>query len=94
MKIRYYIDPGTEEPHIYNHDVTENDVEEVLIKPSEDHPGYDGARVALGRTRGGRYLKVIYVSDPEPNSVFVITAYRLAGKPLLAFKRRQRKKSK
>jgi hypothetical protein len=26
-------------------------------------------------------LRVIYVPDPEPNSMFVITAYELTGKP-------------
>ncbi|MDY7034270.1 MAG: hypothetical protein SVY10_20490 [Thermodesulfobacteriota bacterium] len=29
------------------------------------------------QTRGGRYLRVIYVPDPSPDSVFVITAYAL-----------------
>jgi hypothetical protein len=35
---------------------------------------------------------VIYVPDPEPDSVFVITAYDLTGKPLAEFRRRRRKK--
>ncbi len=43
-----------------------------------------------GRRR--RHLRVIYVPDPEPESVFVITAYELTGKPLLAYRRRRRKK--
>ena len=30
----------------------------------------------------GRYLRVVYVPDPEPESVFVVTAYELTGKPL------------
>jgi hypothetical protein len=79
-------------PHIYNHHVYEDEVIEVLDKPGEDRPGREGSRVALGRTNAGRYLRVIYVPDPKPNSVFVITAYELAGKPLMAFRRRQRKK--
>jgi hypothetical protein len=36
-------------------------------------------------------LRVIYVPDPEPKSVFVITAYELRGKPALAYRRRRRK---
>jgi hypothetical protein len=36
-------------------------------------------------TASGRYLRVIYVPDPEPDSVFVITAYELTGKPLRPF---------
>jgi hypothetical protein len=92
LNIRYYIDPETELPHIYGHDIEETEVEEVLAKPGEDRPGREGSRVAIGRTAGGRYLRVIYVPDPEPNSVFVITAYELRGKPLIAYRRRRRKK--
>jgi len=39
-------------------------------------------------------LRVIYVRDPQPDSVFFITSYDLKGKPLAAFKRRMRKKHK
>lgn len=92
MRIRYYIDPETELPHIYNHDVTEAEVEEILQSPGEDRPGREGSRVALGKTSGGRFLRVIYVPDPEPDSIFVITAYNLTGKPLTAFLRRRRRK--
>lgn len=54
----------------------------------------DDSRVAIGQTSGGRYLRVIYVSNPEPRSVFVITAYELRGKPLVAYRRRRRRKAK
>ena len=90
MQIRYYIDPQTEDPHIYNHDVVETEVEDVLQRPGEDRPGQEGSRVAIGQTRAGRYLRVIYVPDPEPDSLFVITAYELQGKPLHAYRRRVR----
>ena len=93
MKVRYYIDPTTDLPHIYNHDVDEVEVEEVLAQPGEDRPGRDESRVALGKTTDGRYLRVIYVPDPGPQSMFVITAYELTGKALAAYKRRRRKKS-
>ena len=94
MNIRYYIDPETKLPHIYEHDVKETEVEEVLSNPGEDRPGREGSRVAIGRTSEGRYLRVIYVPDPAPNSVFVITAYELQGKPLIAYRRRRRRKKK
>jgi hypothetical protein len=94
LNIRYYIDPETELPHIYEHDVKETEVEEVLSNPGEDRPGREGSRVAMGRTSEGRYLRVIYVPDPAPNSVFVITAYELQGKPLIAYRRRRRRKKK
>ena len=92
MKIRFYIDPQTGLPHIYRHGVNEDEVEHVLRKPGEDRPGKEGSRVAIGQTAGGRYLRIIYVPDPEPDSVFVITAYELIGKPLKAYRRRRRRK--
>jgi uncharacterized protein DUF4258 len=94
VKIRYYIDPETELPHIYRHNVSEQDVEEVLRRPGEDRLGREGSRVAIGCTSDGRYLRVIYVPDPEPDSVFVITAYDLHGKSLAAYRRRHRRKRK
>jgi Domain of unknown function (DUF4258) len=76
VEIRYYVDPETELPHIYRHGVDEQDVEDVLRRPIEDRPGRDGSRVALGRSQAGRYLRIIYVPDDVPDSVFVITADR------------------
>ncbi len=92
MKIRFYIDQETGNPHIYEHDVWENEVEDVLKRPGEDRPGRENSRIAIGQTRGGRYLRVIYVPDPEPDSVIVITAYELIGKPLKAYRRRSRRR--
>ena len=66
----------------------------MLSNPGEDRPGREGSRVVIGKTRAGRYLRVIYVPDPEPESVFVITAYELRGKPLFAYRRRVRKKGR
>jgi hypothetical protein len=92
MKLRFYLDPETGLPHIYKHEVSENEIAEVLQRPGEDRPGQEGSRVAIGQTASGRYLRIIYVIDPRPNSIFVITAYELKGKPLLAYRRRRRKK--
>ena len=92
MRLRFYLDARTSQPHIYAHDVTEAEVEEVLTDPGEDRPGEEGARIALGRTEAGRYLRVVYVPDRQPDSVFVITAYTIEGKPLTAYKRRRGKK--
>ena len=72
--------------------MAEEEVIEVLEKPGEDRAGREGSRVALGQTDSGRYLRVIYVPDREPDSVFVITAYELVGRPLAAFRRRRKKK--
>jgi hypothetical protein len=43
------------------------------------------------RRRRAAYLKVVYVPDPEPGSVFVITAYDLGPKVLKALRRRRKK---
>ena len=92
VRLRYYIDPSTGEPHIYNDDIEENEVDEVLSKPIEDRVGSEGSRVAIGQTEGGRYLRVIYVPDPQPDSAFVITAYDLGPKARKALRRRRRRK--
>ena len=92
MQVRYYVDPRTDQPHIYQHDVTEGEVEDTLSRPMEDRPGKDGARVALGQTSAGRYLKIIYVPDPTSDSVFVLTAYDMGTKAKHALRRRRKKK--
>lgn len=92
MQTRFYIDPETQQPHIYKHGISEKEVEEVLIRAGEDRAGREGSRVAIGQTKAGQYLRVIYVPDPDPDSVFVITAYELKGKPLMAYKRRRRRR--
>lgn len=93
MNLRFCVDGESSEPHIACHGVGEEEVGDVLTRPLEDRPGRDGARVALGQTRAGRYLRVIYVPDPEPESVFVITAYELGPKARHALRRRRRRKS-
>ena len=92
MNIRFYLDPETELPHIYGCDVDEDEVADVLTNPGEDRPGREDSRIAIGQTKAGPYLRVIYVPDPEPHSIFVITAYDLRGKPLSAYRRRKRRK--
>ncbi len=92
MRIRFYVDPESEFPHISKHGVDEWEVADVLDNPDEDRLGAEGSRVAIGQTQMGRYLRVVYVRDPEPDSVFVITAYELIGKQLIAFRRRRRRR--
>ena len=83
IKLRFYIDRDSGLPHIHNHGVREDEVEQVLRHRGEDRAGKEGSRVAVGRTKAGRYLRVIYVPEPEPDSGFVVTACELTGKPLL-----------
>jgi hypothetical protein len=92
VTVRFYIDPELGEPHVLRHGVGEREVLEVLSRPLEDRPGRENSRVALGQTASGRFLRVIYVPDPEPGSVFVITAYELGPKAKHALRRRRRRK--
>lgn len=92
VRLRFFVDPETGEPHIRNHAVSEDEVEAILVAPGEDRRGSNDSRVATGQAPSGRYLRIIYVRDPAPESFFVITAYELRGKPLMAYVRRKRKK--
>ena len=95
VKIRFYIDPETSKPHIHNHGVFEDEVEEVFLSGlGQDRVSREGSRILMGQTDAGRYLRIIYSPDPEPDSVFVITAYELRGKPLAGFKRRQSRRKR
>ena len=53
MNVRFYVDNETGLPHIYNHGVSESEVEAVLSRPIEERSGYNDARIALGQTDGG-----------------------------------------
>lgn len=84
------MDPETGAPHIERHGITEREVRAVLARPIEDRPAREGARAAVGQAAGGRYLRVIYVPDPDPDTVFVITAYELGAKAKHALRRRRK----
>lgn len=80
LLIRFYLDPENDLPHIFEHGVTEEEVEQVLRASGADVPGRRGSRMKIGQTSSGRYLEVIYTRDEMPGSVFVVTAYELTGK--------------
>ena len=88
---RYYLNPETDQPHIYDHGITEAEVEWILARPVEEGSSSGGARQSIGQTSAGRYLRVIYVPDRDGDGVFVVTAYPLTGKPLKAYRRRQKR---
>ena len=66
MNLRFYTDPEMGYPHIYDHGVEEHEVEDVIMEADENRAGRGNSRIAIGQTRGGRYLRVVYVRDPEP----------------------------
>ena len=92
MELRFWNDPETGLPHIYDHGVTEEEVQQVMSRPGEEFPGRDRSRIRLGQTLAGRYLKVVYVPDEGRSSAFVVTAFELSTKAKHAFRRRQRRK--
>lgn len=94
VSVRYYLGPDTGLPHIYGHGINETDVERALLSPTEDGPSSNGSRQAIGQVEGGRYIRVVYVPDQDGDSVFVVTAYPLAGRELKAYRRRRRRRGR
>jgi hypothetical protein len=92
MILRFWIDPITGLPHIYNHGVTEDEVRHVLIHPGLNRREARNTRSIMGQTAMGRYLKVVFVPDPGGESGFVVTAYELRGSALKAYRRAMRRK--
>ncbi len=92
MELRFWSDPETGLPHIYDHGVTEAEVREVLSRSAEEFPGDDRSRIRVGQTEAGRYLQVVYVPDADRQDAFVVTAYDLTPKGKHAYRRRQRRK--
>jgi hypothetical protein len=94
MELRFYIDPETGLPHIYNHGVTEAEVVQVVQGPGPVYRGDRNSRLKSGQTEVGRFIQVVYNPDPGGDSIFVITAYPLGGNALKAYRRRQRRKKR
>ena len=85
MNVPFYLHPETGEPHNYHDGVREDEVEDVHRAPGEDRSGREGSRVTLGQTRAGKYVRVIHGQDPESQSVLVMTADELSGRPLAGY---------
>jgi hypothetical protein len=94
MELRFWIDPETDVPHIFDHGVSEDEVRQVLRRTGEEIPGRDGSRIRLGQTEAGRFLQVVYVPDPGAKSALVVTAFDMTPKAKKAFRGRQRRKKK
>lgn len=91
MRLRFYLDDdGT--PHVHQHHVSAEEVEAALRKPLEDIRGRGVSRVAIGQTRSGRYLRVIYSPDDDGEGIFVITAHDLPARQLRALRRRLKRR--
>ena len=94
MKLRFWTDAETGLPHIYDHGVDEDEVRQVLAHPGLKRPGGGNSQSIMGQTSVGRYLKVVFVPDPDGDGGFVVTAYDLRGKGLKAYRRNKRRKQR
>ncbi|HWE96018.1 MAG TPA: DUF4258 domain-containing protein [Tepidisphaeraceae bacterium] len=94
MRLRFYIDEDTELPHIYAHNISEQEVRDVLRSPLEQIKGRGDSLIALGRTVAGRYLKVIFSPDEVGDGIFVITAFEPTDNEVRALRRRLRRRKR
>ena len=77
MNFRFYIDPTSGLPHIYNHTVNEDEVEQALSNRGEDRPGTKDSRIAIGQTDAGRYFAGDICARSTVRQRVCITAYEL-----------------
>ena len=92
MEIDFYIDPDTGLPHIAGRGIEGWEAIDVLLRPEADYNGQDGTRHAVGQTRNGRYLRVIYRRIASDGSRLVITAFDLPPKAKQALRRHRRRR--
>lgn len=68
-------EPGGNLEHIAEHDLTPEDIEEVLFNPVDrDHSRTSGLPIVFGFTPEGRYILVVYEQIDE-TTVYPVTAY-------------------
>ena len=71
-------DPEGNVQHIADHDVSVEEVEEVLRSPSSraGRSRSSGLPISFGWTSGGRYLAVVWdLANEDPRMVYPVTAY-------------------
>lgn len=75
------------EEHIAEHDVTMDEVSEVLSAPHVESPGRNDTILVAGQTDAGRYLLVVAV-DEGHGQAFVVTAREMSDREKKAYRRR------
>ncbi|MFN0011370.1 MAG: hypothetical protein ACKVS8_06970 [Phycisphaerales bacterium] len=91
VSYRFHLDADTGRPHLESHGVKDFEAVEVIERPMQDFASDRGSRIALGQTRAGRYLQVVYRRDEDGDGVFVITAFAMNEKRKAALRRRTRR---
>jgi len=98
-EVRFYIDPQTGQPHIYEHGVCEDEIEEVMrnrpiTQLGRRSPKGELSSIAFGQTGAGRFLKVLYARTYDSLGIHIITSYDLRAKELLVHGRRLRRRNR
>ena len=77
--------------HVAEHGVDPDEAEMVVrqVRPPFPEQIGDDKLLVVGRGRGGRYLQVIYLLDPD-DTVFIIHARPLTDAEKRRFRRRRR----
>jgi len=63
-----------------------------MARPLETIRGRDESFNAIGQSRVGRYLRIIYSHAHDGDGIFVVTAYELSGRQLRALKHRLKRR--
>ena len=85
VKINFYNDPDTGEPHIFKHNVTEKEIFDFFSTSSYfEFKRRDISFEAFGNLKNGRFLQVAYRKEND-GSIFVITAYDIEDKEMIHF---------
>jgi len=85
VKFRFYVDPDSQEPHIYKHQVTEQEIVEIFTARSYfERLRADGSYELIARLRSARCLRVAYRKF-DSNGIFVITAYDIIDREVIQF---------
>ena len=70
-------DPDGNVQHIAEHDVTKEEVEEVLDDPDGTNQSRSSGRpIAFGETGAGRWIAVVY-EEIDSDAVYPVTAYEI-----------------
>ncbi len=91
MNIHFHLDPFGD-PHMWVHNVTETEVVDAMTDPLETVKGRGTSFIAIGRTRAGRYIKVIYSPDNVGDGIFVVTAFDVPPRQIRALIKRKRRR--
>lgn len=91
MRLRFHANPDGE-PHIHDHGVEEWEVHEALQHRLEQVPGRDNSTIFIGRTVGGRVLRIIFSEARDGDGIFVVTAYDLPAKQFRTLRKRLKRR--